>query len=210
MARRRGNTAKQHEPTLKPPREVEQYLHMIETDKPFLFCKDQKKLAKLVRKAFAKGDIYVNRQQFNAYLAIGNAMFPKLFPWQKFLCCLLLCTYRCKDDRPRWKHGLVMLARGAGKDGVIAWFALCLTSKNNPVPNYDVDICANDEDQSLRPVKEYPQYKYSIWVDVDGKKVRNLWSLCNDCHEEIEGRKNGRYSYKKKKEDDFTNEERWD
>lgn len=165
MARRRGETAKQHAPTLKPPREVEQYLHMIETDKPFLFCKDQKKLAKLVRKAFAKGDIYVNRQQFNAYLAIGNAMFPKLFPWQKFLCCLLLCTYRCKDDRPRWKHGLVMLARGAGKDGVIAWFALCLTSKNNPVPNYDVDICANDEDQSLRPVKDAieflnePKYK---------------------------------------------------
>lgn len=166
MARRRGDAVKkQHAPTLKPPREVERYLHMIETDKPYRFCKQQKKLAKLVRKAFAKGDIYVNRKQFDSYLAIGKAMFPELFPWQQFLCCLLLCTYRCKDDRPRWKHGLVMLARGAGKDGVIAWFSLCLTSKNNPVPNYDVDICANDEEQSLRPVKDAieflnnPKYK---------------------------------------------------
>lgn len=56
---------------------------------------------------------------------------------------------------------------------------------------------------------DYPQWKYSIWVNVDGKKVRNLWSLCNACHEEIHGR--GRASTRfKKKEDEFQTEERWD
>lgn len=157
-ARRVGKKPTKHKPTLKPPKDVETYLKMVENDKPQLACSDQHKLAELVRKAFAKGDIYVDTTQYNAYIKIGEAMFPKLFPWQKFLCCLLLCTYRCKDDRPRWKHGLVMLGRGAGKDGVIAWFSLCLTSKNNPIRYYDVDICANNETQSLRPVKDAVEF----------------------------------------------------
>lgn len=152
MARRVGNAIK-HKPTLTIPRDVDTYLKMVERDKPRA-CQDQHKLAKLVRDAFAKGDIWVNREQYNAYLKIGEAMFPQLFPWQKFLCILLLCTYRCSDNQPRWKHGLVMLARGAGKDGVIAWFSLCLTSKNNPVKDYNIDICANNERQSLQPVED--------------------------------------------------------
>lgn len=142
-----------HKPTLKIPRDVERYLKMVETDKPKA-CKDQHKLAKLVRKAFEKGDIYVDMAQYNAYIKIGEAMFPQVLPWQKFLCMLFLCTYYCKDDRPRFNHSLVMLARGAGKDGVIAWFSLCLTSKNNPVKDYNIDICANNERQSLQPVED--------------------------------------------------------
>lgn len=51
----------------------------------------------------------------------------------------------------------------------------------------------------IYPAKEYPQYKYQIWVN--GK--RNLVSLCNDCHEIVEGRK-------KDPKLSFNNEERWD
>lgn len=149
-----GRIRKKHEPTLKPPREMETYMRMVETDKPFLFCEDQKKLVALVRKAFERGDIYVDRKQYNAYEAIGNAMFPKILPWQKFFVMATLCTYRCRDDRPRWLHSLCMLARGAGKDGLIAWISLCLVSKFNLVQKYNVDICANNEQQSLQPVKD--------------------------------------------------------
>lgn len=51
----------------------------------------------------------------------------------------------------------------------------------------------------ILPAKDFPQYKYQIWVN--GK--RNLVSLCNECHEIIEGRK-------KDPKIHFTNEERWD
>lgn len=50
--------------------------------------------------------------------------------------------------------------------------------------------------------KKYPQYKYDIWVEIDGKTYRNLVSLCFDCHETIHGRK--------KAKDGFINEERFD
>lgn len=49
------------------------------------------------------------------------------------------------------------------------------------------------------PLKDYPMYKYSIWVN--GK--RNLVSLCFDCHEVIEGRH-------KDRSEQFTTEERFD
>lgn len=51
----------------------------------------------------------------------------------------------------------------------------------------------------IYPAKDYPQYQYQIWVN--GK--RNLVSLCNDCHEELHGRKFNPTEH-------FTNEERWD
>ena len=55
--------ARAGKPTTKPPRDVETYLKMVENDKPKKACRDQKKLANLVRKAFASGGIYVNREQ---------------------------------------------------------------------------------------------------------------------------------------------------
>lgn len=110
-----------------------------------------------------------------------------------------------KDKHWRGKNGV--RAKVLKMDG--GYCQRCL-GKYRPVPGARPRLVKATMVHHHFPVKEYPQYRYSIWVDVDGKKVRNLWSLCNDCHEEIEGRKNGRYSYKKKKEDDFTNDERWD
>ena len=158
-----GTKAKQKKitkrrPTKKPPKQIEDYLKIVERDKPFKCCKDQKQLAKIVRDAFATGDVYVDTKQYDAYEKIGLAMFPQLFPWQKFLCMCLLCTYRCSDGLPRWHQALVMMARGGGKDGTIAWFSLCLTSKNNPVKKYNVDICANNKDQSMRAVNDVVEF----------------------------------------------------
>ena len=58
-------------------------------------------------------------------------------------------------------------------------------------------------------LEKYPEWKYSIYITVNGKKERNLWSLCNDCHEEIHERTHRSRSFEKKN-DEFTTEERWD
>lgn len=58
-------------------------------------------------------------------------------------------------------------------------------------------------------LEQYPDWKYSIYVDVDGKRERNLWSLCFNCHEEIHERTHHSRSFEKK-EEDFITEERWD
>lgn len=58
-------------------------------------------------------------------------------------------------------------------------------------------------------VEDYPEYKYQMFVEVNGKKVRNLYSLCQACHEAVHV--NERHRFKAKgKDDEFTNQERWD
>lgn len=112
---------------------------------------DRKKLCALVRKAFENESIYVDKEQLAGYMKIGHAMFDVIYPWEEFLTACILCTYT-KENKPRWYWFLGMLSRGAGKDGLLCWWALCLTSKHNKVKKYDVDICANNEEQATRPV----------------------------------------------------------
>ena len=89
------------------------------------------------------------------YLGLAKYFpFKDLFPWQKFCVTLWDCTYT-QDGRPRWKTMLCMVARGAGKDGLIAFDSMCSVSPYNPVGHYNVDICANNEDQATTPVKDF-------------------------------------------------------
>ena len=77
-------------------------------------------------------------------------------------------TYWTDTDRPRWKTLFCMVGRGAGKDGYIAYNGCCSISPYNPVPRYNVDICANNEEQSKRPqldlvdVLETPRFQEKL------------------------------------------------
>lgn len=148
----------------KTPAVVEEYLQMIE-QKAFCFCPEQEALARLVRRVFAEDNIFVDEQQLADYLGLEKYFPFALFPWEKFLIALWNCTYRREDGRPRWKTVFALLGRGAGKDGFIAFDSFCSISPYNPVRHYDVDVCANNEEQALRPVAdlvevlEQPQQK---------------------------------------------------
>lgn len=78
----------------------------------------------------------------------------ELFPWQRFVIALHDCTYWNDSGLPRWPDLFTMIGRGAGKDGMIAIEAFLLSSPYNGIREYDVDICANNEDQATRPVKD--------------------------------------------------------
>lgn len=80
--------------------------------------------------------------------------FEEIFPWQKFVIGLHDCTYWRESGLPRWPDLFCMLGRGAGKDGTIALESVCLMSPHNGIREYDVDICANNEDQAMRPVHD--------------------------------------------------------
>ena len=135
------------------PAEVLGYLESVEADRPRA-CEEQHALAAYVRRVFAQEDIYVDREQLGHYLGLVK-YFPygRLFPWEEFLLSLWDCTYKA-DGTPRWKTLLCMVGRGAGKDGFIAFDSACSISPYNPVRHYNVDICANNEEQAVTPVKD--------------------------------------------------------
>lgn len=131
---------------------IERYLQMIEGGE-IAACKEQLALASHVRRCFETEKIFVNEKQLEHYLGLAKYFpFKQLFPWQEFMTALHLCTYREEDGMPRWADAFHMIGRGAGKDGTIAFESVCLTSPYNGIPAYDVDICANNEEQAMRPV----------------------------------------------------------
>lgn len=155
-------------------KEVADYINDVETEK-IVACNNVKKLCANVKKAFETENIYTDTEQLAAYIRIGELMFGGLYKWQKFLCALVLCTYK-KDGKPRWNRLLDLMARGAGKDGTIAWFSICLTSKYHNVDHYDVDICANNEEQSTRPVKDVIEFLERPELIAKNKKAYH-WTL---------------------------------
>lgn len=149
------------------PPEVMRYIQSVEADEPRA-CKEQHALVAHIRKCFEEEDIYVDTEQLKKYLGLVKYFpYERLFPWEEFLLALWDCTYR-KDGLPRWKTVLCMVGRGAGKDGFIAFDSACSVSPYNPVTHYNVDICANNQEQAVTPVKdlaevlETPRYEAKL------------------------------------------------
>lgn len=135
------------------PKEVLGYLESVEQDCPRA-CREQHALAAYVRRVFDHEDVHVDREQLGRYLGLVKYFpYDRLFPWEEFLLTLWDCTYKA-DGTPRWKTVLCMVGRGAGKDGFIAFDSACSISPYNPVAHYNVDICANNEEQAVTPVKD--------------------------------------------------------
>lgn len=134
------------------PPEVLEYIELVESGTPRA-CPEQHALVAMVRKAFDTEDLRVDREQLDKYLGLQKYFQFQLFPWEKFLITLWDCTYR-PDGWPRWKTLFCMVGRGAGKDGLIAFDSACSISPYNPVGHYNVDICANNEDQATQPCRD--------------------------------------------------------
>ena len=74
--------------------------------------------------------------------------FPfDLFPWEVFVFILHTCIFKM-NGLPRWKDLFALMGRGAGKNGFLSFESFCLTTDTNGVAYYDIDICANSEDQA--------------------------------------------------------------
>lgn len=166
---------------------IELYLDQVESGK-IRVCEEQKLLIAHVLNCFEQEDIYTDSEQLENYLGLARYFpFERLFPWEEFVLGLHLCTYRREDGSPRWPDALNLLGRGAGKDGMIALESFALTSPYNPIPGYDVDICANNEAQAMRPVRDIVEAlndpsqkqklkKFYYWTKemVQGKRNRGV------------------------------------
>ena len=118
--------------------------------------RDVKALMALVRRCFETEPIYTDEEQFTKYLSLQKYFPYELIPWEKFLLGLWCCTYwKGPMQKPRWPDCFGLLGRGAGKDGFIAFVCACMVSPYNPVQRYDVDICANNEEQAQRPMLDF-------------------------------------------------------
>lgn len=165
------------------PPEVLRYIELVEADTPRA-CPEQHALVALVRRVFETEDIYVDTEKLRKYLGLAKYFsFGKLLPWEEFITALWDCTYTA-DGFPRWDTVLCMVGRGAGKDGFIGCNSMCSVSPYNPVSHYNVDICANNEEQATTPVKDIAEALESP------KHEKKLKKHFYHTKEVVQGRKN--------------------
>ena len=131
---------------------VEEYFAMMD-EHPNHFCKEQFKLRSMITSIFENEELTIYEERAKKYFGLDKYLNIHLFEWQKFILGLQLCTYRA-DGLPRWPDVFCLIGRGAGKDGLISVEAMALASPYNPIDRYNVDICANNESQAMRPVKD--------------------------------------------------------
>lgn len=133
---------------------IQEWIDIVENH-TFTVCEEQELLVAHVKQCFETEAIYTDDEQLEKYIGLAKYFpFEQVFPWQKFVIGLHDCTYWKDSGLPRWPDLFCELGRGAGKDGTIAWESACLMSQYNGIREYDVDICANNEDQAMRPVRD--------------------------------------------------------
>lgn len=126
---------------------VEEYLGMIDSE-PFAMCKDQKQFATLIRTIFEQDDLYIDEEKAEKYLSYQKYFDFDLFPWEKCLLVLMLCTFYKDNNIPRFSTLFCMVGRGAGKNGFISFLSFCLMTETHGINNYNIDIVANTEYQA--------------------------------------------------------------
>lgn len=110
-------------------------------------CREQYQLADLIEETFAKEDLIVDEDQLERYMGLLKHFPYKLLPWESFLFALHNCVYTPDGDL-RWPCLVIVVGRGAGKNGYLAFEDFCLLTPINGVKNYDIDIFATAEDQA--------------------------------------------------------------
>ena len=125
---------------------IQDYIDLVRSGK-IEVCKDQLLLCDMVERVFSTEDIYIDEEQLNKYLN-QQKYFPfQLYEWERFCFALHNCTYKA-NGLLRFPDLLILVGRGAGKNGYLSFEDFCLLTPINGIKQYHIDICANSEDQA--------------------------------------------------------------
>ena len=114
-------------------KEIDEYIAYVRSGE-YRVCEEQLLLCDFVEKVFREEDIYVDEEQLHRYLGLQKYFPYELLLWEKFCFALHNCTYR-SDGQLRFPHLFVMVGRGAGKNGYLAFEIFALVTPVNGVKN---------------------------------------------------------------------------
>lgn len=128
------------------PEALQEYIDLVRNE-TIQTCNEQKLLISLVEKAFQEEKLNVDHVKIEKYLSYQKYFPFDLFPWEVFCFVLHNCVFK-SDGTPRWSDLFILMGRGGGKNGYLSFEDFCLITETNGVAYYDIDICANSEEQA--------------------------------------------------------------
>lgn len=157
--------------------EIQNYIDLVRSGE-IEICKEQLLLCDYVEKCFEEENLFVDEAALYKYLSLQKYFSFDLLEWEVFCFTLHNCTY-LKPGILRWPDLFILVGRGAGKNGYLAFEDFCLISQYNKVKKYHIDICANSEDQAktsfndVYDVLEENKTKLSIHFDWNKEVIIN-------------------------------------
>lgn len=133
-------------------KEIDEYIAYVRSGE-YRVCEEQLLLCEMVEKVFREEDVYVDEEQLRRYLGLQKYFPYELLPWEKFCFALHNCTYR-SDGELRFPDLFILVGRGSGKNGYLAFEDFCLLTPVNGVKDYNIDMFATSEDQAKATFKD--------------------------------------------------------
>lgn len=128
------------------------YINLVRSG-TYRVCREQMLLIEFIENVFENESVYVDEEQAKRYFGLEKYFDYRLFEWERFCFVLHNCTYSAPGIL-RFSRLVILVGRGAGKNGYLAFEDFALLTPVNGVKKYHIDICANSEDQARKSFDE--------------------------------------------------------
>ncbi|UXU54258.1 terminase large subunit [Staphylococcus agnetis] len=128
-----------------------------------------------------RDDLYFDNEQIELCIAFIERFYFKLQPFQKFLIAFVFLFD--EEDELYFEQFFWLVARGAGKNGLISGLSTYFISELHGIDNYDGTVVANTEKQAKTSFEEMHRMiiKHGLYEgkinDVEGEGVFDLTKL---------------------------------
>ncbi|PEI75241.1 terminase TerL endonuclease subunit [Bacillus toyonensis] len=126
---------------------VEEYIGLYRSGK-VKFNKERELLIEyLERYVLNRDDLYFDDEMIEDCINFGEKWYFPLQPFQKFLIAFVFLFYK-RNGRVFYRKFLWMLGRGGGKNGLMSVVIHFLISELHGIPEYNISVVANSEEQA--------------------------------------------------------------
>jgi phage terminase large subunit-like protein len=146
-------------------------------------CKEQKELMEFLRWKLEQPNVIIDDEAIEKSVEVPAKYFPfKLFAWQRFVNAFIYGVKERKEDGNEkflFNKFLILIGRGAGKNGYISYNSFFMMSKSHGINNYDIDIIATSEDQAKTSFEDVYNVLDDHWSTLKGAFYRSKTLIQN-------------------------------
>lgn len=135
---------------------ISEWMYMVESKK-FPACEEQFLLMDLIRYKLSKENVFVDHEKLDNAINTAEKYFFELYPFQKFIYAAVFGMYQTDEDgdiQLVFNEHFIYAGRGFGKNAIMSLIAFELTTVNQGIDDYRVDIVATSEEQAMTSFKD--------------------------------------------------------
>ena len=165
---------------------VQEYIDIVRSG-DIAVCEEQILMCDMLEDILKTEDVYFDEEQLERYLNLQQYFPYRLIPWERF-CFAIHNTLYKSNGQLRFPILVIIVGRGAGKNGYLAFEDFALLTPVNGIPKYNIDIFATAEDQAKTTFDDV----YEI-LENDEKRFKGKFSWNKECIRNLKTRSELRF-----------------